>query len=480
MSARELARDVRGAPVTVMGLGLFGGGVGVARHLASRGARVTVTDLRTADELAPAIRALAGVDVRFVLGEHRREDFENAALVVANPAVSPASEFLAAARAGGAAITSEIALFLELCPARIAAVTGTQGKSSTCNALHQLLVASGLRAHLGGNIGGSLLDAASQMDPDDVVVLELSSYQLETLPRRLGRDDAPPRVEVVCVTNVLSDHLERHGTIEAYAAAKARILELVERTHGKAVLSAEDPRIAAWRGAAFERVDVHLARTSERGLDVNSGWFRLDGERLARVDDVRLPGEFQRENVLCALGMARLLGASAARLAAALPRVRGLPHRLEDLGTFRGHRVFDNGVSTTPDSTIGVLGSLSPGFALLVGGKAKNLPLEGLVEAARGKVRRVVAFGAASETFAAAFRAAGFEAHASPTLRAAVERAFISMEPGEELLFSPAAASFDGYLNFKERALDFRRSLPPRDDAAEARLDAAEGVSYSS
>lgn len=479
MSFRESAHELDGAAVTVMGLGLFGGGVGVARYLARRGARVTVTDLRTAEELAPAVRALEGLDVRFVLGEHRVEDFRAASLVVANPAVSPSSEFLAAARASGAAITSEIALFLELCPARIAAVTGTQGKSSTCHTLHQLLVASGLRAHLGGNIGGSLLDAASQMSPSDVVVLELSSYQLETLPARLGRDATPPRVEVVCVTNVLADHLERHGSIDAYAAAKARILELVERTHGKAVLSAEDPRIAAWRGA-FERVDVHLRRTSEHGLDLHAGWFRLDGERLARVADLRLSGEFQRENVLCALGMARLLGASAERLTSALPRVRGLPHRLEDLGTFGGHRVFDNGVSTTPDSTIGVLDSLAPGFTLLVGGKPKNLPLDDLVAAARGRVRRVIAFGAASEAFSGAFRAAGFDAHAVPKLGEAVERAFISMQPGEELLFSPAAASFDGYLNFKERASDFRRSLPPRDDAAEARLDAEEDVSYSS
>lgn len=480
MSVRELAHDVEGAAVTVMGLGLFGGGVGVARYLARRGARVTVTDLRTADELAPAVRALAGLDVRFVLGEHRVEDFARAKVVVANPAVAPSSEFLSAARAGGAVITSEIALFLELCPARIAAVTGTQGKSSTCNTLHQLLVASGLAAHLGGNIGGSLLEAASRMSASEVVVLELSSYQLEMLPPRLGRDDAPPRVELACVTNVLADHLERHGSIEAYAAAKARILELVERTRGKALLSAEDPRIAAWRGASFERVDVHLQRAHGRGLDLCEGWFRLDGERLARVRDLRLPGTFQRENTLCALGMARLLGASAEQLTAALPRVRGLPHRLEDLGTFAGHRVFDNGVSTTPDSTIGVLDSLAPGFTLLVGGKAKELPLDELVAAASTRVSRVVAFGSARDRFAAAFRAGGLEAHAVPTLRAAVERAFTTMRPGEELLFSPAAASFDAYLNFKERALDFRRSLPVRDDAADARLDGGRDLSYSS
>ena len=158
----------------------------VARHLARHGARVTVTDQRSEGELAPALEALLGVELRFVLGEHRMEDFTRAGLVVANPAVSPASPFLAAARAAGVPITSETALFLEACPARIAAVTGTQGKSSTCNSLHQILRFAGLPVHLGGNIGRSLLEEAELMTEQDIVVLELSSYQLEVLPPQFG------------------------------------------------------------------------------------------------------------------------------------------------------------------------------------------------------------------------------------------------------------------------------------------------------
>lgn len=456
-------RELQGLPVTVMGLGLFGGGVAVSRWLVERGARVTVTDLRTSKELAPAVAALRGLDLRLVLGEHRQSDFTSAAMVVANPAVSPRNPYLDAARAAGVPVTSETELFLARCPARIAAVTGTQGKSSTCYALAQILGASGFRVHLGGNIGRSLLEDLEAMSPADVAVVELSSYQLETLPLPVGNPAAPPRVEVVAITNVLADHLERHGSIEAYAAAKRRILPLAAAAGGAAVLSAEDSRLGRWTERGLERIDFFPTLPSDVGLNLRDGRFRLGEEVLGRIGDLRIPGEFQRENVLVALGMARRLGAPADSLAASVPNLKSLPHRLEDLGVRRGHRVWDNGVSTTPDSTISVLRSIAPGCTLLCGGQAKSLPLEELVLVARDRARRAIVFGRSADTFGAALRAAGIEVLAAGTVESAVETAFEEMEEGEELLFSPAAASFDAYLNFRERALAFRRALPPLD-----------------
>ncbi len=445
-----------------MGLGLFGGGATVARFLARRGAHVTVTDLRREAELAPALRSLSDLPLRFVLGEHREEDFARTDLVVANPAVPPHSPYLQAARAGGVPITSEVALFLELCPARIAAVTGTQGKSSTCNTLFQLLRAAGLPAHLGGNIGNSLLEDCESMSAADVVVLELSSYQLEALPDRLGTTQRPPRVEVVSVTNVLADHLERHGTLDAYAAAKRRILGLVEASAGVGLLSAECPRLASWTPTSWRRVDSWPTRPSQRGANVDQGWFRLDEERLGRVEDLRLPGLFQRENTLLSICMARILGAQAESLVAAVPALEGLPHRMQDLGLHAGHRVIDNGVSTTPDSTISAVLSMRPGFTLLLGGKPKALALDELVQTLRGRARRVGVFGAASESMPEVLRSAGLECFATRKLEDAVASAFEGMQSGEELLFSPACASFDAYLNFRERALAFRACLPGR------------------
>jgi UDP-N-acetylmuramoylalanine--D-glutamate ligase len=455
--------ELAGRRVTVMGLGLFGGGAGVTRYLARCGARVTVTDLRSAEELAPALRELAGLEVELVLGRHRSQDFEGVDMVVANPAVSPDNALLVAARTAGVTVTSEIALFLERCPARIAAVTGTQGKSSTCFTLAQLLERCAYTVHLGGNIGGSLLESAAAMGAGDCVVLEISSYQLAALPADVARAARRPRVEVVAVTNVLADHLERHGSVDAYAAAKQRILELADERSGTAVLPAEDARIAGWRREGLKRVDLFPTRASEVGLNFDRGSFRLDREVLGDVADLHLSGGFQRENTLVALGMARILGAEPRALRPAVAELRALPHRLEDLGLRRGHRVWDNGVSTTPDSTIAALASIDSGCTLLVGGKAKSLPLDDLIASARQRVRRVIAFGAAAPSFAAAFRAAGVEAWTADALERAVELAFEKMEPGAELLFSPACASFDAYLNFRERALAFRRALPALD-----------------
>ncbi|MBK7876774.1 MAG: hypothetical protein IPJ77_13700 [Planctomycetes bacterium] len=280
------------------------------------------------------------------------------------------------------------------------------------------------------------------------------------LPTELGTPGQRPRVETACVVNVLPDHLERHGSLENYADAKKRILELALAAGGTAVLPAEDRWTSSWRIDGLRRVDAWFEREDVGGLHFEDGRFHFDAERLGRVDELRIPGTFQRNNTLLALGMARLLGADPARLAAAIPELRGLPHRLEDLGLFEGHRVIDNGVSTTPDSTLSAVLSMRPGFTLLVGGKAKDLPVDELAHSCRGRVRSVIVFGAAGPVFAPAFERAGVEVHTEPSVEAAVARAFETMLAGEELLFSPACASFDAYLNFRERALAFRAALP--------------------
>lgn len=455
MTAR--GSDLDGLPVTVMGLGLFGGGVESARWLAARGARVTVTDLRDARALAESIEALRGVDVRYVLGGHAERDFTSAHTVVANPAVAPAHPLLAAARAAGARVTSETALFLEACRARLVLVTGTQGKSSTAHAAHGLIAASGMRAQLGGNIGRSLLGALDQLGPDDVVVLELSSYQLECLP---PEGDLQPRTAAIGVVNVLADHLERHGSVAAYEAAKRRILELA-RDDTWIVLNGEDERVSHWTPPRGRVLRYGLGPDFELGL--REGRFAHGAATLGRAADVALPGDFQRSNVLCALGLALAVGARPAALAGALRGLAGLEHRLQELGLRGGHRVIDNGVSTTPDSTLSAVLALDAPLCLLVGGQAKSLPLDELALRARGRVRRVLAFGASAESLAAPFRAQGIPADARSALEAAVAQAFASMQPGEALLFSPAAASFDAYRNFRDRALAFRAALPPPD-----------------
>lgn len=445
-------RAFAGKRALVMGLGSFGGGAGAVRYLAELGARVTATDRRDAAGLAATLASLADLDVEYVLGQHRAQDFERAELVVVNPSVRPDDPLLACARAAGAELTSEIELFLEAVRARVVAITGTQGKSSTTHLTHGLLAGAGRRVHLGGNIGGSLLPSLARIAADDFVVLELSSYQLEALNARAGA----ARLEAVAVVNILQDHLERHGTVEAYAAAKRRILELL-RPGGTAILPADDARFADWTVAG--EVLRFSTRATGSGLHLASDGFRLGHELLAPLAALQLPGEFQRANALVALGLARRLGCSPAELASALPTLRGLEHRLQDLGQFRGRRVIDNAVSTTPDSTISALEALPPGTVLLLGGKAKRLGLEELVAVARRRVALAIAFGEAAPAFAGALRAGGVDVRETPGVRAAVELALELAPAGSTVLFSPAGSSFDAYANFQERARDFRAAL---------------------
>ncbi|MCZ6597055.1 MAG: UDP-N-acetylmuramoyl-L-alanine--D-glutamate ligase [Planctomycetota bacterium] len=456
MSADDDRASTAGRRALVMGLGRFGGGAGAARHLARRGFDVTVTDLSPPHELAASLEVLDEVNVRLSLGGHRRADFERADLVVANPAVSPSSPWLAVAREHGARITSEIELLLEALPARTVCVTGTQGKSSTCSMTAAFLAAAGFRAHLGGNLGGSLLDELPRIAATDVVVLELSSYQLAALadPGAL-----PTRVEAVAVTNVLADHLERHGTPAAYAAAKGRILDLLVEG-GVAILPGADGKLAAWTPKRGARVDFWPEGRFGPGLFLREGLFRHDEVALGRVEDLAVPGRFQRENALVALGLAHAIGARPTDLERAVGAARGLEHRVEDLGLFRGRRVVDNGVSTTPDSTLAALECVPAGSTLIAGGRSKGLPLDELAAHAARRAALAVTFGEAAAELAAAFRAAGLEALQTITLDEAVAEAFERTPAGGTVLFSPACASFDAYANFRERAQAFRAALP--------------------
>ncbi len=435
-----------GRPATVMGLGLFGGGVAAARWLTEQGARVTVTDLRDASVLAPALEELNDLDLELVLGEHREVDFVDTDMVVVNPAVPPGSPLLELARGAGAVVTSEAELFLRTTPARLALVTGTHGKSSTTTILAQLLEASGIPARPGGNIGEPLLGAIPRKG--EVFVVELSSYQLEALAQ-----GCPPleQASVAAVTALAPDHLERHGTMSAYATAKARLGELCP---------------GLWLPADLDLPEFDPYRKEARRfgpgapLRIEEGEFRLGEEFLGHAADVPLPGDFQLWNTLLALGMARDLGADPTQLAAALCGLKGLPHRLEDLGQVAGRRVLDNGVSTTPDSTLAALTSVQGPCTLLVGGKAKDgLELGPLLEGAALARVQVIAFGSAGPMLASAFRASGVQVEVASTVEEATSRGLELTPAGGTLLFSPACASFDAYPNFRARALAFQAAL---------------------
>jgi len=461
----------------VMGLGRFGGGLGVVRWLFAKGYAVTVTDLASEAALADTLGELTDVEraaLTLRLGEHRTEDFVAADLVVVNPAVPPNAPHLVHARAAGARVTSEVELFLEHVPRAtpLALITGTQGKSSTANLLAGALAGAGLDVTLAGNIGRSLLGelaGRSATTPGGPLVAELSSYQLEALP---AEDTHLAQADVVVITNLLVDHLARHGTPEAYHRAKLRILDRCA-PGGLALLPASlteaalTPLLTPAQAARIAGGDLHIERFQDTAATdtapayrIGPGTFQGPAGPLAALDDLRLPGDFQRHNALAALAAARALTPEVLDLTG----VRGLVHRNEPLGHFGPHGtlVVDNGVSTTPDSTLAAIQALDGPVVLLAGGQPKNLPLDGLVRAGAPHLARVLTFGAAAEDFAQAFIQGGVASEVCSSVDEAVERAFAGLGPGETLLFSPAAASFDAYSNFAQRAAAFRAALPPR------------------
>jgi len=456
--------DLCGKRVTVMGLGLLGGGVGVARFLAQHGAHVTVTDLKGQAALAGSVAKLHGLPITLHLGRHEDADFTQADTVVVNPAVPPTSPFLAKARAAGVALDTEINLFFKLCPAPILGITGSNGKSTTASLTHHLLAAAGEhRAWLGGNIGRSLLEDLADIAPDHIVVLELSSFQLE----RLESTGLSPAVGVVL--NIAPNHLDRHGTLEAYARAKQPIL-LHQRPTDTAVLNADCPIVSTWA----ELGEGRKLAFSLRQPVPNGAWLagdravwrdRGDTMELFQADDLPLRGAHNVANALAAAAAAVLCGVPPDAIAPHLRTFRALEHRLEPVRTLDGVGYYNDSKATTPEAAAVALGAFHEPVVLIAGGYDKKLPFDAVGRAVRGRARAVVLLGATAQSLSEAIAAhADVPTQIVAELAAAVRAARDIAKPGDAVLLSPACASYDMFANFEERGAEFKRlvmELPP-------------------
>jgi len=433
MMPRASQVDLAGRRVTVMGLGRFGGGVGVTRYLARRGARVTVSDRAGADDLGDSVAALAGLDVALHLGGHAEADFTGCELLVVNPAVPFDAPEIGLARRAGARICTEINLFLAACPCAATGVTGSAGKSTT-TAMIGAILARRRPVHVGGNIGRSLLEALDAMAPDHVAVLELSSFQLHYLPL-LGRC---PQVAVV--TNLRANHLDRHGTMAHYAGAKKNIFRF-QRPGDLLVLPRGDPATAGWAEEAPGEVAL----------------FSPDDEPF----DLPVPGRHNQANAQAAWAASRRFGASRADAATALAAFEALPHRLELIGERDGVRCYDDSKSTTPEGTLAALASFpSRTASLIVGGHDKGADLGELCEALARRAKAVAATGRTGRRIAEGVRARAGRAVPvvyEPAFADAVAAALAAAGPGDIVLLSPGCASYGQFANYEERGRAFGR-----------------------
>lgn len=431
--------DWAGRRVTIMGLGRHGGGLGAARFLSARGAVVTVTDQASEQSLAESIAALDDLPIaRWRLGGHDEDDFLAADAIVVNPAVKPDHPLLALAESAGVPLTSEIELFLERCPARVAAVTGSNGKSSTAAMLASILEAAGHRVWLGGNIGRSLLDDLPRIEPEDDVVLEVSSFQLVRMTGRLRP------FQLAVVTNCAPNHLDWHGNYDAYRQAKQRLLDL-QPADSLAVLDDQDGELAGWT----ELVRGRLVRP----------WPDHD------LPELKVRGAHQRKNAQLAAAAASAWGPDSGTVQQGLGNFSGLPHRLQQVATIAGRAFYNDSLATTPESTSAALDAFDGRVWLLAGGSDKGTDFAQLGAKIAARAAGAAFFGATGDRLLAEAERAGAGQRCTrvATLRDALAWCWDRSRSGESIVLSPACASYDQFRDYADRAeyfCDCIRALP--------------------
>ncbi len=443
--------EISGKHVVIMGLGLHGSGIAAARYAAQHGAIVRVTDLRSAEILAPSIQALAGLPIEYVLGEHRNQDFLWAEVVIRVPGVRRNSPYLQLAREHGAIIELEIAFFFLECPGRIIGVTGTRGKTTTTTLIYEVLRAHGVPTVIGGNLAGvETLSLLPQITPETLVVLELSSWQLEGL----ASHTLSPSVAVM--TNIYPDHLDTYQDMEEYAGAKATIFRY-QHPSDLAVFNYDNP----WTRRFGEVAPGETWFTSlERG-----GYFARGSTNIVPFifSETPLAGKHNLENILLATTTARLLGVPDETIAATVSRFRGVPHRLEEVRVLNGVRYINDSASTTPVAGRAGLQAFDAPIVLVAGGNTKHLPLEDWPETIVRRCRDAILLpgSGTDELLPALHEAAKMQGVADPVrgvfddFTAALEAAVAVTRPGDVLLFSPGFTSFGMFLNEFDRGDHF-------------------------
>ena len=442
-----------GKRVLIMGLGRFGGGVDSAKFSAKAGAKVIITDLASRQQLSDSIKQLEEFpDIEFHLGSHNPVDFEQTDIIIANPAVPGDNEFLKLAHRHNKFITSQINIFFELCPAPIIGITGANGKSTTATLTAHLLrsasderrAASDEHVWLSGNIGNEpLLTRLNQIAPDDLVVLELSSFQIE----QLAQIQKAPTVALL--TNLTPNHLDRYGIFEDYCAAKESIFKfqkLDDKFPAVSIFNAEDKVSAEW----FERYKKDIGR--------NCITFSADDVSEQIRESFGLPGRANLSNLAAAVAIARHFGIDDDQLKTSLPQFRALPHRLELVAKINGVSWYNDSKATTGESTIVAIEAFEQPTIIIAGGYDKNVAFDGLGQKIAECAKAAILIGQTAEKIASVIRACPTNQtriEIVSSLAEAVQLGNRLAESGDVVLLSPACASYDMFDNFQHRGQEF-------------------------
>jgi len=447
-----------------MGLGRFGGGVDSARFAAACGAKVTVTDLASAGQLADSVEQLKDfAEIEFHLGGHEKKDFEQSDIIIANPAVPPDNEFIEIARRNNRLITSQMEIFFELCPAQIIGITGSVGKSTTAALAAHLLKTAGKSTQyairntqyenifLSGNIGNEpLLAILDKIKEDDLVVLELSSFQIEQLARIKKAPD------IALLTNLTPNHLDRHGSFDVYCSAKENIFKYQKLNENKpavSIFNAEDRIAAQW----YEKYSKEAGRICIK--------FSCDDINAEIKERFSLPGRANLSNLSAAVAVARYFGIDDERIKICLADFKPLAHRLEFVAEINGVKWYNDSKATTPEGAIVALQAFEQPKIIIAGGYDKNISFDELGKTIAQTAKAVILIGQTAPKIADTIEKKSATENTEKKIRIeivdsltkAVELANNLAETGGIVLFSPACASYDMFDNYAHRGNEFTR-----------------------
>ncbi len=441
--------DLNNKRVLVVGLGKSG--VASALFLKAHGARVSVSDAKPQDELKDEIPILLDHGIAVETGGHGERTFQGQDLIVVSPGVPVDAPPLVQARSLGEKVIGEIELAAQFFPGSIIAITGSNGKTTTTTLAGEIVAAGGFPTVVGGNIGTPAISLVEGARSDTVAVLEVSSFQLETIQTF--------RPHIAVILNITPDHLDRHRTFEAYAAAKARIFEN-QKTDDFTVLNADDRTCAELAGKTRAQI-VWFSRKKE----VKQGAYVHDGRILFRdakgqreimlTSEIPLKGAHNVENVLAAVCAGVLMGVSADRIRKVVAEFRAVEHRLEHVATIRGVEYYNDSKATNVDATIKALESFPANIHLILGGKDKGSDYTVLNDLLRARAKRVYTIGAAAAKIESQIKGTTEILHAE-TLENALKRASDAAQPGDIVLLAPACASFDQFHNYEHRGRVFK------------------------
>ncbi|MFH1076240.1 MAG: UDP-N-acetylmuramoyl-L-alanine--D-glutamate ligase [Pseudomonadota bacterium] len=438
--------ELKNKNILVVGLGVTG--VATARFLKNRGASVTVTDQKKEQELKAFQPLIVESGIRMEFGQHRIETFEKTDIIVISPGVPHTIEPILKAKERGIPVLGEIELASRFIAEPIIAVTGTNGKTTTTTLLGKMLEDSGLKVFVGGNIGNPLIAYADREEKAEIVVIEVSSFQLDTIDTF--------RAKVAVLLNITEDHMDRYPDLDAYAKSKSRIFKN-QQYDDTAVLNGSDPVVRSLSRNILSR-KVFFSSKEEKGVTISDESI-ISQENMSRLlADFKLPGKHNIENAAAASLAAFAAGGTFEGVWSALRKFKGLSHRLEYIDTLNGVDFFNDSKATNVDSVARALETFERPVVLIMGGRNKGSKFHALRDLIDKHTKELIVIGEAKEDIKAELGNIK-PVETATTMEEAVFKAYNAAKPGDIVLLSPACASFDMYNSYAQRGEDFCRSV---------------------